>query len=80
MDDYALEDETVDIADVKGPLSEWIVKDRVRHGIKGRFLNFLTTQMDGKTKLYKCVTTPLFLTRVSATKNAVFFAPRRNCS
>eukprot|EP00667_Euglena_gracilis_P002457 EG_transcript_2458 len=44
--DYALEDEAVDIAAVKGPLSEWVVKDRVRQGVKGRFLSFLTSAKD----------------------------------
>lgn len=38
-------------ADVKGPLSEWVVKERVRQGIKARFLNFLLT---ARNKAYRC--------------------------
>jgi len=39
-----------DISDVKGPLSEWVVKERVRQGIKARFLNFLLT---ARNKAYR---------------------------
>uniref|UniRef100_A0A7S1JI13 DNA replication licensing factor MCM2 n=1 Tax=Eutreptiella gymnastica TaxID=73025 RepID=A0A7S1JI13_9EUGL len=52
-EDDAMQDEVVDIADVKGPLSEWIVKDKVRRGVASRFQQFLTTAQDGQVKRYR---------------------------